>query len=335
MRITICGGGSLGHVCAGVLSSHPANEVNILTGHPQQWQHHVTVDDPEGRIIQGNIQTITSSAQETIPHSDIVLLCVPGPLIEPILNDLRPHLTERNKVGAIVSSTGFFFKAHRILPSGTQLFGFQRVPYISRIQEYGSSAHLLGYKKALSAATENIAHPEEFCELLSELFLTPVTLLNNYYEASLTNSNPILHTGRLFTMWGNYRGESYDHNIYFYKEWDTASAQKIIDMDREFMQLLQTLPVAPGAIPSLLEYYESTDAESLAEKIRSIPAFQPILSPMRETSSGWVPDFSSRYFTEDFPHGLQIIKDLAVEHKIKTPVIDEVLGWGLAAIKTF
>ena len=188
MRITICGGGSLGHVCAGVLSSHPANEVNILTGHPQQWQHHVTVDDPKGRIIQGNIQTITSSAQETIPHSDIVLLCVPGPLIEPILNDLRPHLTERNKVGAIVSSTGFFFKAHRILPSCTQLFGFQRVPYISRIQEYGSSAHLLGYKKALSAATENIAHPEEFCELLSELFLTPVTLLNNYYEASFPSA---------------------------------------------------------------------------------------------------------------------------------------------------
>jgi hypothetical protein len=49
---------------------------------------------------------------------------------------------------------------------------------------------------------------------------------------------------------------------------------------------------------------------------------------MRKTDGGYMPDFTSRYFTEDFPYGLQLIKDLALEHNLSTPVIDKVLEWG-------
>ncbi|EJW90204.1 protein containing Opine dehydrogenase domain protein [gut metagenome] len=104
-------------------------------------------------------------------------------------------------------------------------------------------------------------------------------------------------------------------------------------MDAEFMQLLQVLPVTPGAIPSLLDYYESHDAASLTRKISSIPAFAPILSPMKEVEGGWIPDFSSRYFTEDFPYGLHYIWQLAKEKGIATPTIDKVYAWGIARME--
>ena len=329
MKLTIIGGGGLGHVCAAVASSQIDCHVSLLTGHPQMWGSMVTAEDPEGRIYSGILEKISSEASEVIPEADIVLLCLPGYLIEKTLQEIKPLVGKHTSVGSIVSSTGFFIFAHRILPNSVPLFGYQRVPYISRVKEYGHSSYLLGYKKELALAVENHPNPEMLRGQLERLFLTPTVLLQNYYEAALTNSNPILHTGRLYSMWHQWDGTPYDHQILFYREWDIPSAQKLIDMDKEFLLLLQCLPVREGVIPSLLDYYESSDAKSLTAKIQSIASFQNIVAPMKQIDGGWAPDFGSRYFIEDFPFGLKLIKDLAVEHSLSTPNIDIVLEWGM------
>jgi lipopolysaccharide cholinephosphotransferase len=92
------------------------------------------------------------------------------------------------------------------------------------------------------------------------------------------------------------------------------------------------LPVTKGSIPTILDYYESTDAASLTAKLRSIQAFKGIKSPMKKVEEGYVPDFESRYFTEDFPYGLQIVQRLAHQHGVKTPMIDEILRWGMTQL---
>ena len=107
----------------------------------------------------------------------------------------------------------------------------------------------------------------------------------------------------------------------------------LIDMDAEFMHLLDVLPVSKGAIPSLLEYYESHDAESLTRKITGIPAFQNITSLMKEVDGCWIPDFESRYFTEDFPYGLKFIVELAKEKNIECPNLNKVFEWGISKCK--
>ena len=124
--------------------------------------------------------------------------------------------------------------------------------------------------------------------------------------------------------------EVFDHNILFYKEWTDEASRKLIDMDKEFFKLLHVLNIY--SIPSLLDYYDCSDANSLTKKISSIPAFQTILSPMKQVDGGWVADFESRYFTEDFPFGLRWIQELAKDNDIDTPIIDEVYSWGLSRI---
>lgn len=327
-KICICGGGSLAHVCAGVLSSQPDVEVNIFTRKPERWSHQLEVTDINGKVYHGNLSIISNDPAEALMGCDIVFLCLPGFAIESTLESIKPHIGKA-VVGSIVCSTGFFFAAHRVLGGNARLFGFQRVPFIARTAEYGHSANLLGYKPQLAIAVENVADSETFRQLVESLWMTPTKLLASHYEVSLTNSNPILHTGRLYSMWKNWNGEKYDHNILFYKEWTNEASQMLIDMDAEFMQMLDVLPITKGAIPSLLEYYESHDAESLTKKISSIPAFQNITSPMKEVEGGWVPDFESRYFTEDFPYGLKFIVELAKENGITTPYIDNVYTWGI------
>ncbi|MBQ0056407.1 MAG: NAD/NADP octopine/nopaline dehydrogenase family protein [Bacteroidales bacterium] len=332
-RICICGGGSLAHVCAGVLSSQPETEVNIYTRKPELWSHHLTVTDLDGKVYGANLHTVSNRRDEVLNDCDIVLLCLPGFAIESMLTDIKPYVGKA-VVGSIVSSTGFFFAAHRILGEDARLFGFQRVPYIARTKEYGHSANLLGYKPQLAIAIENVTDSEAFRLLVEHLWMTPVKLLGSHYEVSLTNSNPILHTGRLYSMWHDWNGEPSDHNILFYKEWTDDASRMLIDMDAEFMRLLDTLPVTPGAIPSLLEYYESHDAQSLTRKISSIPAFQGIAAPMIETADGWIPDFKSRYFTEDFPYGLRLIVELAERQNVDVPCLKRVLEWGLKITQT-
>lgn len=331
-RICICGGGSLAHVCAGVLSSQPEVEVNIFTRKPDLWSHQMQVTDLNGKMYNGNLNIISNNAEDALKDCDIVFLCLPGFAIEGTLNSIKPYIGNA-VVGSIVCSTGFFFAAHRILGEDARLFGFQRVPYIARTKEYGHMANLLGYKPQLAIAVENVEDNEAFRQLVETLWMTPVKLLGSHYEVSLTNSNPILHTGRLYSMWKDWDGEVYDHNILFYKEWTNEASQMLIDMDAEFMQLLEVLPVTKGAIPSLLEYYESHDAESLTRKISSISAFQNITSPMKEVDGGWVPDFESRYFTEDFPYGLKFIVELAKDKNIDCPNLNMVFEWGISKCK--
>ena len=331
-KVCICGGGALAHVCAGVLSSQPEVEVNIFTRKPELWTHQLEVTDSRGKVYNGNLSIISNNPNEALEGCDIVFLCLPGFAIEATLQNIKPFVGDA-VVGSIVCSTGFFFAAHRVLGEDARLFGFQRVPYIARTVEYGRSANLLGYKPQLAIAVENVEDAETFKQLVETLWMTPVKLLGSHYEVSLTNSNPILHTGRLYSMWKDWNGEVYDHNILFYKEWTNEASQMLIDMDAEFMWLLDMLPVNKGAIPSLLEYYESHDAESLTNKITSILAFQNITSPMKEVDGGWIPDFESRYFTEDFPYGLKFIVELTKEKNINGPNLNKVFEWGMSKCK--
>jgi hypothetical protein len=332
-KICICGGGNLGHVVAGFLAAHGDCEVSLLTRHPERWQQLLEITTPEGTILQGAIGKITSDPKDVIPQADIVLLCLPGFSIREVLQQIAPALTPGTAVGSIVSSTGFFFEAFKILPKDTPLFGFQRVPFISRLKEYGRSADLLGYKPDLSIAIEQTADKEALRATIEKLFRVPVQLLSSYYEVSLTNSNPLLHPSRLYSLWKDWHeGIVYPEQSLFYEQWTDEASRYLIQMDEEFNQLLDVLPVTKGSIPTILDYYESHGAASLTRKLQSIQAFKGIKSPMIQVEGGWVPDFESRYFTEDFPYGLQIVQRLAHEHGIKTPMMDKILRWGLTRL---
>ena len=335
-KICICGGGSLGHVIAGWLSSKNKACVNLLTGHPENWNNNLVIKTIDNQVLHGHIDDISSNPSNVVSNSDVILLCLPGFLIEKTLVEIKPYIKENACVGSVFSSTGFFFEAIKHLSDKQRLWGFQRVPFIARVDSYGHSVNLLGYKNSLFLGLKNFesANEEEnFREWISTCFEKPTSLLSNYLEASLTNSNPLLHTSRLYSLFGGKNeGKLYSKNILFYEEWDEASAQLLIDMDQEFFQLLGKLPVTKGFLPTILDYYESHDAQSLAAKLSSIKGFKGITSPMFQSGDFWVPDYSSRYFTEDFPFGLKYIWQLAHDNDVEVPNIDLVYNWGLKKI---
>lgn len=332
MKICICGGGNLGHVCAGFLANR-GHQVSILTTKPELWSQTIEIVAPEG-AFEGQLAQITSNAADAIPQAEIVLICLPGFAIHDELIKIRPYLSNTCKVGTVVSSSGFFFEAFEVLPADIPVFGFQRVPFISRTIEYGRKAELKGYKESLHVAIEHTDAKENLRIELERLFEKPVTLADNFYEVSLSNSNPLLHPSRLYTMWKDWQpGIVYPRNPQFYAEWTLEASALLIQMDKEFQNLLKNLGLKPGSIPAVLDYYESADAESLTTKLQTIKAFQGILSPMKEVSGGFIPDFTSRYFTEDFPYGMRFIVETAHKRNVSIPTIDQVYQWGQTKVK--
>lgn len=329
MKICICGGGNLGHVCAGFLANR-GHQVSILTTKPERWNSELEIVAPDG-ILSGKISLISSNPKEVILQAEMVLVCLPGYAIHDELVKIKPYLSKGTIVGSVVSSTGFFFEAFKVLSSDIPLFGFQRVPFISRIIDYGKKAELKGYKDTLHVAIENTSEKEPIRTELEKLLEKPVSIADSYYEVSLSNSNPILHPARLYTMWKDWRpGIVYPRNPQFYAEWTVEASTLLLKLDDEFQQLLKVIGLKAGRIPSILDYYESTDAISLTQKLHDIKAFQGIPSPMKKVEGGWIPDFSSRYFTEDFPYGMRFIVETAHEQNVVIPTIEKIYQWGLS-----
>ena len=334
MRITICGGGNLGHVCAGFLAAQADHHVSLLTTHPDAWSDAVEVRDGAGQVFHGRLERVSAHAADVIPGADIVLVCLPGYAIPNVLESIKDSLEPTTWVGSVVSSTGFFFEAMKRLPDSQPLFGFQRVPFISRIIEYGKSADLKGYKDLLKVAVEQTGEKETVRETLERLFHTPVELLGSHYAVSLSNSNPLLHPSRLYTMWKDWApGVTYPTRQMFYEEWTVEAAQLLIDMDEEFQQLTRRIGLSKDDIVPILAYYDSTDAVTMTRKIRSIEAFKNIPSPMMETGNGmFIPDLGSRYFTEDFPFGMRFIVETARTYSVAVPTIEKVYQWGMKVV---
>lgn len=339
MIICICGGGNLGHSIAGRAAAvlKDRAQIRLLTRKPELWSETICVEDDQGHVFANPLAMVTNDAKKAVDGADIILLCLPGFAIEEELNRLMPLMSPNTLVGSVVCSTGFFFRAFDILGKEARLFGFQRVPFVARIAEYGHHSYIWGYRNEVFMATCNIdgGTVENLQTIFSDMFGTPVSLLENYMEAALTNSNPILHTGRLYTMWKDWNGTPYDRQSYFYREWTDEASETIIAMDKEFFMLLDALKVRKGSIKTLLEHYESTDASSMTRKIKSIPSLAKVLSPMRQEGNGYVPDFQSRYFTEDFPYGLAILHKLMREHGVASPTTDKIFAWGMEMLRRY
>jgi hypothetical protein len=322
--VCICGGGALGHVLCAVFSNK-GYKVNLLTNHPQSWESTVVVRSVDKRTYIAHLSTISNNPKDVIPNADIIFLCLPGFLIAEQLKQIKPYLANDAIIGSVVSSTGFFIMALDILGDSAKLFGFQRVPYISRVSKYGKEACILGYKKELKIACHRIVDVDSFRLGLEEVLGTPILLLRHLLEATLTNSNPILHPTRLYCLFSS--NASYKKEIYFYEEWNLQSSQMLIACDEEFQNIIRKLPLNHNEMPSILDYYESTDEYSLTEKIKSIQAFKGIIAPMKKEGDLYVPDFSSRYFTEDIPYGLVLLKYIGSLLNVSTPHIDEIIEW--------
>lgn len=327
-KICICGGGNIGHALAAILGSRQDLDVRILTGSPQKWKHNMEakVEETTKLVTMQNI--ITDDPFVSVKDADVIFITVPSHARAEMLKKISPYVKENSWVGGVPGSGGFEWIAKALLGDKVNIFGLQRVPYISRIIEYGRSVNITSVKKEIYVATLCKNKSNEIKEILNYIFQVPVHLLENYLEVSLSTSNPILHPSRLYGMFSNWKnGQYFKSKILFYEEWDDLSSKILLSCDEELQQICKAIPIRLLGVKSLKEHYESQNEKEFSKKIKSIKAFKGIETDMVHIKDGYAPNFQSRYFLEDIPFGLVMLKGIGEITKVKTPTMDSIIQW--------
>ncbi|MDD2239918.1 MAG: NAD/NADP octopine/nopaline dehydrogenase family protein [Kiritimatiellae bacterium] len=331
--ICICGGGHIAHATVAYLSSKGA-EVSVFTRRPADWHERITANLPEGKSLSGVIQQ--ASADPCVAaDADIVIVAVPRFATAEVLAKIGPVLSRGQVLLAIPGGAGFDWMTAHLVRRGVEVACLQRVPMISRTERYGQLVAIKGYRKELKmVAMPDTAYGKNQA-LIEDLFDQPVKKITSSLSLTLNSSNPILHPARVTTMFTDWQpGTVYPRAPLFYEEWDEQASAALIHADAELMAVSRLIPeVWVDAVP-VCEYYESTGIKTLTAKIRSIPSLWGVKSPMVTAGPGWIPDLSSRYFTEDVPFGTVAIKAVAEMVNVKTPVIDAFIAWMQQHLKT-
>lgn len=325
--ITICGGGNLAHAQAAYLA-RKGYTVNIFTRRPEAWHKTLKMHCFDGDEREVKLGEVTADPI-IVAKSDIVIISLPRFSIPSVSEKILPWLTDRQLVVYAPGSPWLQTLEQDIQWKHKNVCALYKVPFICRTEKYGQEVSVLG-SRDVNRVWFSSEKLHVYMTLLESLFDTPLQLLSSSWPFILTNSNPLLHPSRLTVMFKDYKeGVYYDRNFLFYEEWTNESSERYIEADKELLRICEACPgmkVGVDIIP-VTEYYESPDAAALTRKINSIAAFKGIQSPMKQLESGWIPDFASRYFTEDVEWGTALICDYARKLGIETPVLDYYVTW--------
>jgi len=330
MNICILGGGNIGTLVIGDIGSKEDISVRLLTSRPDEWDRIVEVCDNDGVFkYSGRLDVVSSDPEDVVSDADIILSTLPSHMFPKIIQMIKPFIKVGAWIGMMPGNGGSEFYCKELIESGCTMFGFQRIYGIARLKEYGKSVYDLGKKKSLCIGAIPACNAAEICKVMEYLFNVKCNPLVNYLQVTLTPENPILHTSRLYEMFHNYtEGIYWEKMINFYTEWTDEDSTVLIACDKELETLCCRLDAIDlKGVGSIREYFGAETPQQMTAKISNIVALKNIQSPMVITEKGYIPNFQSRYFMEDFPFGLCIIKSFCEMVAVKTPLIDKILMW--------
>ena len=329
MKITIVGGGNIGTQFA-VHCAEKNHEVTVYTSKPDIYDGHLNIVDDTGRTThEGDIHLATSDPERAFRVADFIMVTMPATMMNTVSELIYSHSNKVPIIGVVPGNGGSECAFRKCIERGNVFFGIERVPAIARLVEKGKTVKSTGYRDELHVAALPRDNAEKCAEMISGIFDMHCKVIPNFLNLTMTPSNPILHTTRLRTLFGDWHpGMTYDSVPLFYEQWDDASSELLIACDEEVQNICYALPdFQLEYVKSLRVHYESPTIEAMTRKISSIAAFKGLTTPTVEVDGKFIPDLHSRYFTADFSYGLTIIKQVAVFAGVPTPNIDATMQW--------
>lgn len=313
----------------GEISRIKGYDVTMCASAPEAFAGQIEVVDEEKSItFRSGPFRVTDSVAEAVRDADMILCTLPAFLRRAAVEKLEGAIRDGAYLGFVPGYGGAELYCAGLIDRGVTIFALQRVPYIARTRERGRTAGILSKKKTIFAGAIPNANTAKIAAVLEDMLLTECRPLRNYMAAALLPGNPLLHTGGSYIYLKDYReGQFFPAQIYYYRTWTDEMSELVFRLSDEMREICDALPVDLSEVRTIQDHYESPTPARLTEKFRGIPSFQPLTLPMVKEPGGYRPDFSSRYFTEDIPFGLCVIKGLGLLAGVKTPAMDVILDW--------
>lgn len=329
MKVCIIGGGHIGTTLACYIKHHdPKKTVCLYTRRPALFARSIKCNDIEGNYSYSVSLDGISDNPCIVSDAQVVFVALPHFAVEKAFSEISHYVSERAYIGVLPGGGGCEFYFQKYFDERKTLFGFQRVPFTAKLVQYGLETNLKSWKKFSVVGTQKRSRIDDVCIAIEDCGLK-TRKASNFLEIALTPTNPILHTSRIYDIFGKYDKEHrFPEKQKFYVGWNDGSSRILFAMDAELHHLLDKIEIDTSAIRPLSEHYESMTVQEMTAKINGIATFQSVYAPMVETEEGgYVADLNSRMFIEDFPWGLAVFRSYFDIFGIKAPVMDKLLKW--------
>ena len=349
MQITICGGGNAAHTLAGLLGSRPELTVYIYAPYvdeAERWQAGLQVNGgilvrTAERDILGRPRAVHRDPRRAVSGSQLVLLALPAFAHELVLEQIAGYISPGAWVGALPARGGFDLCVRDIFEqrlSEIAVFGFQTLPWACRIHEYGQQVTILGAKAQVDLAVWPSNQATDIRSGLAELLDIALNLIPGFLSLTLADTGQLIHPGIMYGLFHDWDGLPYEKPKPFYQGVDERVSERLEQMSQEVQAVRSTLERAYpeldlSAVRPLLDWlrrsYPDTiqDSATLQSSFVTNSSYKDLLAPMYKLGTGYIPDFKSRYLSEDVPYGLLVMRGIAELAGVETPVIDEVITW--------
>jgi len=353
LNVVVCGEGNAVHVMIAQIGASSEAELRVLgmmrgeelKAELQKSDYTVTCHNPDGSKISGRVDKISLDPAELLPDADLVLLPLPVFAHRPYFEAIRDHIQPGTAIGVLPGQGGSQWLAKQIFGDKFEsliYFGSDKLPYNTRIEQFGKSVRLYGLKKKLGVATLPASKAQRVADMITRAFggIIEGTPLGHMFSVTLMPVNQCIHPSRMYSLFHDWDGETpYERNPLFYEEMSERATEVMGGVDDEIQAVAEALRSkcgmrgvdVPRIHPMLVSWYEPEligDASTLLSYFRTNKGYAGIDTPMKKVGDEqWVPDFGSRYFTEDIPFGLAITRGIAELVGVRTPTIDMLIEW--------
>lgn len=324
MKISIVGGGNVGLFLAAYLSKY---EPTLFCSNPKIRTKDYTVFDVQNKTSYPiKIKNMTDSIENAVRHKDLIIVTLPSHVRKPFLDKMYEYLNKETLICFITGAGGAELTARKYLKKNCYLCGFQRTPFICRVEK--NNIYLLGQRKEVYLGAIPFDKVISISNKLANIFDIKIIPLPCYLSVTFNPTNPIMHIPRLYELFKDYRiGYEYKKNPLFYEEWNDDASLLIEKCEKEVSDfIVQLTRLNMMGMHSVFNYFHAINAKEYTKKMREFNGFKGIKSPMIKTDNNmFIPDFSSRYFTEDIPYGLVLYKCYFKLLDFKSPNIDKLI----------
>jgi hypothetical protein len=358
LNVCIVGAGNLCHVLAGQLGARPDVVVTIYSRKAASIQAAATAGitvkkqarnkEEKDTFVTGRVAKVSDKAQDVIPEADFIIMTTPSHARRTMTELIIPHVDRKRPVffGVMPGMGGFDWIARQICKkhnvTNVVLWAIKDVPFMSAWCTPGVSVTNLGPKTNLYLAmASGPPSAQAVCgRILEALTGIPVVQMTSYMAITLTPGNPIMHPSIMYGMFGphsQWDGKPLPEKPLFYEAVSELSSYFLSRCDAEVQAIKNAITAATGvdltAVWPLRENLKKVygpivaDNRTLMLAMRTNRAYETIRTPLKQVPGGFTVDVDHRFFLEDVPFGLVILRDLADLVEVKTPYIDEILVW--------
>lgn len=349
--LTIIGSGNSAHVLAGLIHSNTngAWKLQIFTRSPQIWANkpNPVVELQDGKMRTGLISKVSSDPAEVIPNADIVLWTGPVHATRDAFESVQSHVNiEKTVVSTFFGQGLSHVLALRVFGKKVKYVAFRQIPWLCRCTKKGVSAHIVGAKTFIEAATINVSEGY-LTNVMEPLFKTPhgpvIKMLPDFCAIVFNPANQIIHPAVYWGLFRSWNGvdpmAKLPNDGWLYRGMDEIAGGVLEALDEELQRIKDAyFAKFPGMVGCksviplkeriLLQYTDQVAVPTtMANVVGTNKAYSMARTPHLKVGNGVAPIVNHRVVQDDIGWGLCVLVSIGDRLNVPTTTMKWLIEW--------